>query len=445
MAKLFGTDGVRGVANRKLSPELALRLGQCHAAYLKTIGHEKPRVLIGSDTRISSPMLGSAYVSGLSSQGVEAHCLGIVPTPAVAYLTSRGDFQGGVMISASHNPVPDNGIKIFGGDGYKLSDQASEAVEALYFGVPWEGPTGLDIAQPQHRDDLVSDYLNHLRQVIGDLSGVKVVLDCAFGAGFKVAPELLKSLGAEVIVLHAENDGSRINVNCGSTNLSALRQAVLDHKAHFGAALDGDADRCLAVDETGADVDGDRMMLIFSRWMRGLNQLSNDVVVATVMSNFGLEKALAQDGCKLHRAKVGDRFVLEDMRKLGASLGGEQSGHLIFLEHATTGDGVLCAALLAKRVKESGQPLSQLSHGFVALPQMLVNVRTDDHGQLELPTIQDSIRASSQQLEGRGRILVRPSGTEPLIRLMAEGPDHGELHEILHTLASQFKTSAVGH
>lgn len=441
MPKLFGTDGVRGLANQELTPELALRLAQAHAVFLRESGIARPHILVGRDTRISSPMLEAAYVAGLNSQGADATTLGILPTPGVAFLTSRGNFDGGIMISASHNPIGDNGIKIFGPDGFKLNDQASATVERHYFAQGGERPTGTAIGTHHFKPELCKGYVDHLVSCVPvRLEGLKVVLDCANGAGYAIGLEVFQTLGAELYPLHAENDGSRINVACGSTDLSAVKAEVKQRGAHFGVALDGDADRCLAVDENAQEVDGDRMLYLFSHSLREQGRLRNQAVVATVMSNFGLERAFHKDGTTFHRTQVGDRYVLERMLETGAALGGEQSGHLIFIDHATTGDGLLSALLLAARIKQSGQSLSKLTEGFQSLPQLLVNIHAPNREKLKNNAeIDQAIEAQVGRLGDRGRILVRPSGTEPLVRVMAEGPDEAELREILDYLAELIK------
>ena len=441
MPKLFGTDGVRGLANHELTPELAMRLAQAHATYLRESGILRPHILVGRDTRISSPMLEAAYVAGLNSQGSDATSLGILPTPGVAFLTSKGNFDGGIMISASHNPIGDNGIKIFGPDGFKLNDLASAAVERHYFGDAVERPTGTGIGTHHYKPELGRGYVDHLVSCVPiRLDGLKVVLDCANGAGFAIGLEVFEALGAELYLLHAQNDGSRINVACGSTDLSAIKAEVKLQGAHFGVALDGDADRCLAVDENASEVDGDRMLYLFSHSLREQGRLRNNAVVATVMSNFGLERAFNKDGTTFHRTQVGDRYVLERMLETGAALGGEQSGHLIFIDHATTGDGLLSAILLAARIKQSGRSLSKLTEGFQSLPQLLVNIHAPNREKLKGNVeIDEAIEAQSGRLGDRGRILVRPSGTEPLVRVMAEGPDEAELREILDYLAELIK------
>lgn len=436
MAKLFGTDGVRGVANGSLTPELALGLARAHGAYLRSETTRRPCVLIGSDTRLSSDMLECAYAAGLASAGVDCELLGVVPTPCVAWLTQRGEYAGGVMISASHNPVPDNGIKLFAGDGFKLNDAVSARLEADLQAPPvGERPTGLEIGRVRRRPEEREAYLQHLMSLCPEgLSGLKIVLDAAHGAACELAPRLFRDLGAEVIALHSEPDGSRINVKCGSTALSVVAEATRSQGAHLGLAFDGDADRCLGVDEQGQILDGDRMLLLFARWLQERDGLPGKEIVATVMSNFGLELALKAQGIGLVRASVGDRYVLEEMLKRNCPLGGEQSGHLIFLDHCTTGDGLLSGLRLAQVLKARGGPMSQLIGEFPALPQKIVNVPAARKEGLSDPAVDSAIQRSAQLLSGRGRLLVRPSGTEPLVRLMAEGPSEQELDTILEEL-----------
>lgn len=435
MGKLFGTDGVRGVANRLLTPELALGLGRAHGHLLGA----GTRVVIGKDTRLSSDMLEAAYAAGLMSSGVRPILAGMLPTPAVAYLVRHLKAQGGAMISASHNPIADNGIKLFEATGFKLDDAASGRIEELLEGADtMPRPEGLGVGVTEAPPGLQSVYEEFLLGLSPcRLDGQHIILDCAHGAACHVAPHVFEKLGARVELLHAEPDGARINVKCGSTDLSELRATVLERGAALGLAFDGDADRCLAVDERGQDVDGDRMMLLFAEWLRGQGRLRGDLVVATVMSNFGLEQALSERGLKLIRAAVGDRYVLEEMQKNGAVLGGEQSGHLIFLEHGTTGDGVLSGLMLAAVAQSSGQTVSALAQRLTPLPQKLVNVRVKSKEALAADTeIADAISRQELRLSNRGRLLIRPSGTEPLVRVMAEGPDEKELDEILTELST---------
>lgn len=435
MAGYFGTDGVRGVANQFLTPELAMRLARAHGTWL-TRQYGRCQVLIGSDTRVSSTMLECAYAAGLASSGVDSVLIGVLPTPGIAWLTQHGDYRGGVMISASHNPVPDNGIKLFGEDGFKLNDVVSRQLEEWMESGDLPRPTGIDIGQVESRTEGRQAYLDHLKQLCPEgLNGLKVVLDCAHGAACELAPRLFRELGAEIVELHSQPDGSRINVRCGSTHLEDLACAVQQHGAAFGIAFDGDADRCLGVDELGQQVDGDRMLLMFARWLQSRQELPGNEIVATVMSNFGLEMALRQLGIELVRAQVGDRYVLEEMKIRQCPLGGEQSGHLIFLQHGTTGDGLLCGLRLAQYLRQRGGPLSSLVGEFPALPQKIVNVPASRKENLSGDsTIDLAIEKVAAQLGQRGRILVRPSGTEPLVRLMAEGPNEDELDEILEDL-----------
>lgn len=438
MPRYFGTDGVRGVANARLTPELAMRLARAHGHWLNQEGEqiERPRVLIGGDTRLSTPMLEAAYSAGLASVGVDSVLLGVVPTPGVAWLTQQGGFAGGVMISASHNPVPDNGIKLFAADGFKLSDSVSSQLEEWMDGEELPRPQGTAVGRIQTEPERREAYLQHLLSLCPEgLKGLKVVLDCAHGAACELAPRLFHELGAEVTVLHGQPDGARINVRCGSTYLETLASVVQAEGASLGLAFDGDADRCLGVDERGAQVDGDRMLLMFARWLQNNGRLPQKQIVATVMSNFGLELALRDLGIGLVRAQVGDRYVLEEMLKLGCPLGGEQSGHLIFLDHCTTGDGLLSGMRLAQVLFQRQARLSELVGEFPALPQKIVNVPASRKEQLnEDPDIDRAIEQSSARLGQRGRILVRPSGTEPLVRLMAEGPNEQELDQILEDL-----------
>ncbi|PTX58925.1 phosphoglucosamine mutase [Melghirimyces profundicolus] len=442
MGKYFGTDGVRGVANRELTPELAYRLGRA-GAYVLTKNRndekgKKPRVLVGRDTRLSGELLESALVAGMLSIGVDVARLGVVSTPGVAYLTREWGASAGVMISASHNPFTDNGIKFFGHDGFKLTDELEKEIEDL---LDQEDrlprPEGEGIGRSEDRRDAVKQYLQHLQSTIQtDLCGMDIVVDCANGAASNLAPTLLRELGADVTAIHADPDGVNINVDCGSTHPESLRQEVLQRNAHLGLAFDGDADRLIAVDEEGQIVDGDHILLICGSFMKEVGELTKDTIVTTVMSNIGLYKAAESMGIRTEKTKVGDRYVMEEMRRGGFNLGGEQSGHVIFLDHNTTGDGMLTALQLLRVVKEKATTLNQLAQMMTKYPQILVNVRVKEkNGWEQNEAIRKKIDEVEQKLGNDGRVLVRPSGTEPLIRVMAEGPDEKQLESYVNEIA----------
>jgi len=439
MGKLFGTDGVRGIANTELRPEFAFDLGRAATALFGG-EHDRPVFVIGRDTRISGTMLEAALAAGICSAGGEAILVGQVPTPAVAYLTRHVKAQAGVVISASHNPFPDNGIKFFAGNGYKLPDAVEEQLEDLVLNrmhsLP--RPSGAGIGTITHRPELINEYINYVASTVDtDFSNLKVVVDCANGAAFEVAPAILKRLGAEVIVINNKPNGTNINDNCGSTHLAGLQAAVLEQKADFGIAHDGDADRCMAVDETGEVVDGDKIMVICALAALKQGTLTDNTLVVTVMSNIGLHQAIKEAGGKVIVTPVGDRYVLEAMLEHGLVLGGEQSGHIIFGNYSTTGDGIITALQLIQAVKKSGRKLSELARAMTKYPQVLVNVRVKDKtGWDRNEAIRRAIAAAENQLAERGRILVRPSGTEPLIRVMAEGPDLPELEKIVNNIAT---------
>lgn len=444
MGKLFGTDGVRGVANKELTPELAFRLGRAATAFFGEESPAQPVVIIGRDTRISGHMLEAALAAGICSAGGTAVLAGIVPTPAVAYLTRKLNAQAGVVISASHNPYPDNGIKFFAGTGYKLPDAVEERLEAMVLAAEdtLARPTAQGVGRIEYRHDLINEYIDYAVSTIGEqFSGCKVVVDCSNGAAFEVAPAVLKRLGAEVIVINDRPNGININDNCGSTHMEGLQQAVVKHQADIGIAHDGDADRCLAVDETGVLVDGDQIMIICGLELLKRNKLKANTLVTTVMSNIGLHQAVKRAGGRLKITPVGDRYVLETMREYGYSLGGEQSGHIIFNDYSTTGDGLITALQLIWAVRKSGKKLSELGSLMTRFPQLLVNVQVKSkEGWQDNPAISAAIEAGQGRLGESGRILVRPSGTEPLIRVMAEGPDLPQLEDIVHGIADVIRS-----
>ncbi|OYD06833.1 phosphoglucosamine mutase [Paludifilum halophilum] len=442
MGKYFGTDGVRGVANRELTPELAYQLGR-FGAYVLTKDRQpsdgKARVVVGRDTRLSGKMLESALISGLLSVGVDALRLGVISTPGVAYLTQELEASAGIMISASHNPFEDNGIKFFGSNGFKLSDELEDAIEELLNGgadsLP--RPEGAGIGRVEDRLDASRLYLSHLRSTIQtDLCGMDIVVDCANGAASQLAPALLRDLGADVTALHIDPDGTNINVQCGSTRPERLQREVVQRQSHLGLAFDGDADRLIAVDENGELVDGDQILCICGSYMKEKGELKGNAVVTTVMSNIGFFKALEKLDIQAKKTRVGDRYVMEAMREEGYNLGGEQSGHIIFLDHNTTGDGMLTALQLLRVVKEKGITLSELARTMRKYPQILLNVQVSEkEGWERNPAIKREIEAVEKELGSEGRVLVRPSGTEPLIRVMAEGPDATELERHVHRIA----------
>jgi phosphoglucosamine mutase len=438
MGRLFGTDGVRGIANTELTPEIAFSLGQA-ATFLLGREFKRPQLVVGRDTRISGGMLEAALSAGICSAGGEAVNVGVVPTPAVAYLARKLGAQAGVVISASHNPYPDNGIKFFAGTGYKLPDAKEAELEEIVLegGDSLPRLTGERVGVISQRHDLLGKYTDYLlRTVETDFSGLKIVVDCANGAAYEVAPAILERLGAKVIVLNDKPNGININHNCGSTYLAGLQQAVLEHKADVGIGHDGDADRCLAVDEKGQIVDGDQILLICATELFKEKKLFANTLVATVMSNLGLFQAVKRFGGNIAVTPVGDRYVLEEMLAKGYSLGGEQSGHLIFSEHSTTGDGVLTAIHLISALVTTGQPMSELAGMMTRFPQVLVNVRVKSKvGWQENARIAELIRDAQAVLGENGRVLVRPSGTEPLIRVMAEGPSLLELEELVDKIA----------
>lgn len=430
MGKYFGTDGVRGVANQDLTAEMAYSIGRC-GGYVLAGNVEKPKVVIGMDTRISGPLLESALVAGLLSIGAQVIRIGIVSTPAVAYITRLLKADAGVMISASHNPVEDNGIKFFGGDGFKLTDETELRIEELMDAEKDElpRPVGAGLGTLTVDNDAKYLYLDYLKTTISHrFEGIKVVLDCAHGAAYELAPRLFRELGAEVISIGAEPDGLNINDGFGSTHPEKLREEVLRRGADLGLAFDGDADRLIAIDETGEEVDGDFILCICGDAMNRAGKLKDATIVSTVMSNIGFYKATEKLSLNTAITAVGDRYVMEEMRRGGYNLGGEQSGHVIFLDYNTTGDGILTAIQLVDTMKASGKKLSALKSMMTKYPQVLVNVRVQDKTNYpNNPAIEAAIQEVEGKLGDNGRVLVRPSGTEPLIRVMAEGPDKSEL------------------
>lgn len=428
MGRLFGTDGIRGIANVDLTPELVFKVGRAAAHVL---GGNDGRFVIGRDTRVSGEMLEAALVSAICSTGGGVLRAGVVPTPAVAYL-GRTHEAVAVAISASHNPVADNGIKFFAQDGFKLPDAVEDAIEAAMNRDDLRRAIGPDVGRAEDLSDAVDSYVDFVAGLATvPPAGLRIVVDCAHGAACPVAPLLWQRLGATVIPINDAPDGLRINVRCGSTHPDVVRQAVLDHGADVGFAHDGDADRAIAVDETGRLVDGDRIMGLCAAHLAGRGGLNGAVVVATVMSNLGLEVALARGGIRLERTRVGDRYVLERMREIGASLGGEQSGHVVFLDHATTGDGLVTSVQVVNVMMETGKRLSELAAPIERYPQVLKNVRVTSREAVgSNAAVQAAVGEAERRLGRRGRVLVRPSGTEPLVRVMVEAEDAGEAESL---------------
>ncbi len=447
MARLFGTDGVRGVANKELTPELAMKLGQAGAYVLTKENSHQPTILVGCDTRISGEMLSYALMAGICSVGANAVYVGVVPTPAIAYLTKSSKADAGVVISASHNPMEFNGIKFFNGNGFKLSDELEDEIEG-YINRNMEGvnrPAGAGIGRISHKEDAVEDYVEFVTSTVPvDLSGLKIVIDCAEGASYQTAVSALNILGAELVAIHTRPDGININKDCGSTHMEELKERVVKEKADLGLAFDGDADRLLAVDENGELVDGDKLMAICGLRLKERGKLKQNTIVTTVMSNLGFWIMAEEKGITLEKTKVGDRYVLEKMLEIGASIGGEQSGHIIFLDENTTGDGLLSALHLLEAVVSSGKKLSQLASVMEVLPQALVNAKvpTDKKDSyMDYPEIAEAIKKLENDFAGEGRVLIRPSGTEPLVRVMIEGKDQKLIEDAAGTLAELISTT----
>lgn len=433
MGRLFGTDGVRGVANEDLTPELALALGGAAGQVLRGEGP----VVLGRDTRLSGPMLEAAVVAGLTSAGVDVGLAGITPTPAVAYLARTETTRGGVVISASHNPVPDNGIKFFSAAGTKIEDELEEEIERLITEPRVSRPVGGSVGRSAPLPHAQDHYVDHLLMSVEEaLSGLRVVVDCAFGAAWQVGPRAFREAGAEVIALNAEPDGNRINVDCGSTNPGQLRDAVTREGADLGIAFDGDADRVIAVDERGGVVDGDRMIGVIALELLRDGRLKNNVVVATVMANLGFRKALETHGIEVVTAAVGDRFVAQEMAQRDAVIGGEQSGHIIFSEYSPTGDGILTGLQLMQTLVRSDQTLSSVAHFFEPFPQVLINVPVKSRTALEQSeSLAEEVARAEARLGSSGRVLLRASGTEPLVRVMVEAEDEALAQELAVSLA----------
>lgn len=441
MGKFFGTDGVRGEANSVLTADLAYRLGRASAHVLKeqSTGGVNAMV-IGKDTRISGDMLEASLIAGICSAGVDVYKAGVIPTPAVAVLTRHLEALAGVVISASHNPYDDNGIKFFNPNGQKLSDQQELAIEALLEGdlshLPQ--PVGAELGRVHEYSEGAAYYSSFIKEKVdGDFSGLKIVVDCANGAASKIAPQLLQDMGAEVMAIYHSPNGVNINDNCGSTHLTALQHAVVEESADLGLAYDGDADRLQAVDHEGQVVDGDQLLAIFARYLKAEGQLTNDLMVATIMSNMGLKAALRSIGVSVAESQVGDRYVIEKMEETGAILGGEQSGHIIFKQYNTTGDGIMSSMKLLEIVKKSQSSLKELAAFMDKYPQVLVNVPVvRKEGWQQEAKIQEAIARAEAGLGERGRILVRASGTENLLRVMVEGQDQAEIKTLAETLAA---------
>ncbi|GAA3768497.1 phosphoglucosamine mutase [Streptomyces chiangmaiensis] len=452
MGRLFGTDGVRGVANADLTAEMALGLSVAAAHVLAEAGTfegHKPKAVVGRDPRASGEFLEAAVVAGLASAGVDVLRVGVLPTPAVAHLTGALGADLGVMLSASHNAMPDNGIKFFARGGHKLADELEDKIETVYeehrTGAPWDRPTGAGVGRVTSYDEGFDQYVAHLLDVLPNrLDGLRIVLDEAHGAASQVSPEAFTRAGAEIITIGAEPDGLNINAGCGSTHLDELKATVVEHGADFGIAHDGDADRCLAVDHTGEEVDGDQILAVLALAMRERSALRSGTVVATVMSNLGFKLAMEREGIDLVQTAVGDRYVLEEMKQKGYTLGGEQSGHVIILDHATTGDGTLTGLMLAARVAQTGRTLKDLASVMERLPQVLVNVPDVDKSRVGTSAdLATAVIEAERELGSTGRVLLRPSGTEPLVRVMVEAADIDQARSVAGRLADAVK-SALG-
>lgn len=442
MGRLFGTDGVRGIANEELTPLLAMQLGQAGAYVLTKENQHKPTIMVGCDTRISGDMLANSLMAGACSVGANCIYVGVIPTPAIAYLTRKYKVDAGVVISASHNPVEFNGIKFFDGEGFKLPDEMEDEIEELIRsdmrGVKF--PTGSRVGKVKYRNDAREEYINHAIQSVNvDLSRLKIVVDCAEGASFYTSVEAIKELGADIVAIHNNPDGTNINANCGSTHMEELKARVVYEKADVGLAFDGDADRLMAVDELGNVINGDQLMAIIGNHMKNQGKLKNNTIVATVMSNLGFFMMAEKNDIVVEQTKVGDRYVLERMKEIGASLGGEQSGHIIFLDENTTGDGLLSALHLLQVVVETGEKLSELSAVMEMMPQAQAGAKVANHKKekyLDYPEIAEAIAAVSEKFAGEGRVLIRPSGTEPLVRVMIEGKNQKQIDEEAKRLAN---------
>ncbi|MEQ3550599.1 phosphoglucosamine mutase [Pseudonocardia nematodicida] len=438
MPRLFGTDGVRGLANGELlTPEFAVGVCAAAARTLSNGSGSRPLAVVGRDPRASGEMLEAAVVAGLTSAGADAIRVGVLPTPGVAHLVAETGADLGVMISASHNPMPDNGIKLFAAGGHKLPDDVEDEIERALASPVTDRPVGDAIGRVWDAPDATGVYVAHLLSAApGALNGLRVVVDCAHGAASLAAPEAFRQAGAEVIPLHAEPDGLNINDGVGSTHLGPLRSAVVEQGADLGIAHDGDADRCLAVDAAGNVVDGDRIMAVLALAMRDAGELAHDTLVATVMSNLGLHLAMREAGITLDCTKVGDRYVLERLREGGFSLGGEQSGHVVLPGHATTGDGLLTALRLMSRMAETGSPLAELAGIVTTLPQVLHNVRVADKDTVASSAeVAEAVGKAEAELGETGRVLLRPSGTEQLVRVMVEAPTEDEADAVARRLA----------
>lgn len=449
MGRLFGTDGARGVANTEITCELAMQIGRAAAMVLTENLAHRPRVLIGMDTRASGEMLEAALTAGFCSVGADVCLLGVLPTPAVAYLVKAYGYDAGVMISASHNPCEYNGIKIFQSTGYKLPDALESEIEAIILDeakVPPE-PVGGEVGRVTRAETAAEDYIRHLLSTTDvRCDGMKIALDCANGSASVTARRVFEALGAECVVIHDRPDGVNINRDCGSTHLAALQKCVVENGCDAGFAFDGDADRMLAVNHLGEEVDGDRAIAVCAKAMKAEGRLQKDTAVVTVMSNMGFFKFCAQNGIACEKTKVGDRYVLENMLKHGYSIGGEQSGHIIFLEYATTGDGQLSAIQLLKVLKKTGKTLKTLADEMRVYPQVLYNVRVSNFGRVrfaEDAEIQNAIRRTEAELGDTGRVLVRVSGTEPLVRVMLEGENEEQIRVLGETLAEVVRERLV--
>ncbi len=445
MSRLFGTDGVRGEANADLTPELAYRLGRAATLYFGKRSKDKPKILIGRDTRISGEMLEAALIAGICSAGGRAISVGVIPTPAVAFLVKKIQTQAGIVISASHNPFYDNGIKFFGGDGFKLPDAVEDNIETIVRQIEKEDnfsrPVGAKIGDVEYRHDLLDEYVDFVVSTTKEnFDGMKIVLDCANGAAFEAMPAVLTRLGADLILMGSKPNGININDDCGSTHIENLRLEVLRQKADIGIAHDGDADRCLCIDERGNLIDGDHILVMCAKLLMDAGKLPKNTVVTTVMANIGFRQAIESLGGRYEVTAVGDRYVLENMLKNGYTLGGEQSGHIIFSDFATTGDGLITALQVLSAMKKSNQSAAELNSLMTTFPQVLINVKVfDKEAAQNSDAVKRAIAEGEEELGATGRILVRPSGTEPLVRVMAEGPNKNQIERICNKIAAEIE------